>query len=85
MPESDGLKGLVATGTFWIGISDNGGTPETVLGVNDPSFTNWAMGQPSTTGNNHCAEAAGMAGPMAGKWDYARCTDSHVAICECEP
>ena len=74
------LDTLAASGTYWVGVTESGGT---VLGGTQ-TFLPWAPGQPNTTGNSHCVEVTATGG-MAGKFDLTKCGNQHPAICECEP
>jgi hypothetical protein len=81
--EVTALDTLVTAGTYWVGVSESGGSYTTVKNATQ-TFLPWASGQPSTTGDSHCVEVAG-AGSQVGDFDLDKCSDPRPAICECEP
>jgi hypothetical protein len=66
----------------WVGIDDIAveGTFVTVRNTT-PSFLPWAPGEPSNAGNRDCAEILAASSQLA----MLSCSQSRIAICECEP
>jgi hypothetical protein len=82
MAEIQGIVGLGAAPLTWIGIHDQTteGMFETVRG-GAASFLPWLTGEPNNQGEQDCVSAIMSSGQI----QTDRCTESFVAVCECEP